>query len=113
MTLAKRGPNGLTRRRSLLNSLIELPDLGSAIQAPPAQTFAALVRKVGIEDAGELVAFATTPQLVQAFDEDLFVSDRASERESPDVDLALRRDSRRREDRPHVRPPHRPGPREA
>ena len=85
MTLVKRGPHGLTRTRSLLNSLIELPDLARTIQALPAQTFASLVRKVGVEDAGELVALATTEQLVQAFDEDLFVSDRAGERESLDV----------------------------
>ena len=85
MTLAKRGSHGLTRTRSLLNRLIELPDLASTIQALPAPTFAALVRKVGVEDAGELVALATTEQLVQAFDEDLFVSNRGGERESLDV----------------------------
>ncbi|MEO7036796.1 MAG: DUF6178 family protein [Polyangiaceae bacterium] len=85
MTLAKRGPHGVTGTRSLLNSLIELPTLASTVQALPAQTFAALVRKVGIEDAGELVALATTEQLIQAFDEDLFVSDRAGERESLNV----------------------------
>jgi hypothetical protein len=85
MTLAKRGSHGLTTPRSLLNSIIELPDLASRIQALPAQTFAALVRKVGVEDAGDLVALATTEQLVGAFDEDLFVSDRAGERESLDV----------------------------
>lgn len=86
MKIAKRNPHGLSRTRSLLNSLVELPDLASTIQALPAQTFAALVRKVGVEDAGELVALATTEQLVQAFDEELFVSERAGERESLDVD---------------------------
>jgi hypothetical protein len=85
MTLARRGPSGLTRTRSLLNSLIELPDLANTIQALPAATFTALVRKVGVEDAGELVALATTEQLVQAFDEDLFVSERVGDRESLDV----------------------------
>lgn len=85
MTLATRGTQGLTRTRSLLNSLIEVPDLASTIQALPGPTFAALVRKIGVEDAGELVALATTEQLVQAFDEDLFVSRRAGERESLDV----------------------------
>lgn len=86
MTISKRRTHGLTRTRSLLNSLVELPDLASTIQALPAQTFAALVRKVGIEDASEIVALATTEQLVQAFDEDLFVSERAGERESLDID---------------------------
>lgn len=85
MTPTKRGSHGLTRTRSLLHSLIELPDLAGTIQALPVQTFAALIRKVGVEDAGELVALATTEQLVQAFDEDLFVSEHAGERESLDV----------------------------
>src|SRR4051812_33958603 len=84
MTLAKRGSHGLTRTRSLLNRVIELPDLATTIQALPSQTFAALIRKVGVEDAGELIALATREQLVQAFDEDLFVSERAGERESLD-----------------------------
>lgn len=85
MTLAKRRSQRLTSTRSLLSSLIELPDLASRIQALPAPLFAALVRRIGVEDAGELVALATTEQLVQAFDEDLFVSSRAGERESLDV----------------------------
>jgi hypothetical protein len=84
MTLAKRGSHGLTRTRSLLNRVIELPELATTIQALPSQTFAALIRKVGVEDAGELIALATREQLVQAFDEDLFVSERAGERESLD-----------------------------
>lgn len=85
MKLTKRGADRLTTARSLLNRLIELPDLASAIQALPGPTFAALVRKIGVEDAGELVALATTEQLVQAFDEDLFVNDRAGDRETFDV----------------------------
>lgn len=87
MTLAKRkrGARGLSRARSLVDSLIELPDLGPRIQALPPPTFASLVRKVGLEDAGELLALSTTEQLVQAFDEDLFVNERAGERESLDV----------------------------
>lgn len=85
MTLVQRGSHGLTSTRSLLNNLIELPDLARTIQALPAQTFASLVRKVGVEDAGELIALATTEQLVQAFDEDLFVGARVGERESLDV----------------------------
>lgn len=85
MTLGKRRPQGLAKMRSLSSRLIELPDLARTIQALPVQAFAALVRKVGVEDAGELVALSTTEQLVQAFDEDLFVSDRAGERETLDL----------------------------
>lgn len=85
MTLHQRGPRGLSRTRALLNGLIELPDLAKTIQTLPARLFASLIRKVGLEDAGELVALATTEQLVHAFDEDLFVSVRIGERESLDV----------------------------
>lgn len=85
MTLTKRGSHKLSNTRSILNRLIELPDLARTIQALPAPTFAALVRQVGLDDAGELVALATTEQLVHAFDEDLFVGDRAGERETLDV----------------------------
>lgn len=85
MTLNERDARALTSTRSLLDRLIELPELARTVQALPPSAFAALVRKVGIEDAGELVALATTAQLVQAFDEDLFVSDRPGERESLDV----------------------------
>src|SRR5690606_25047755 len=46
---------------------------------------AALIRKVGLEDTGELVALATIEQLVHAFDHDLFVNEHAGERESFDV----------------------------
>jgi hypothetical protein len=81
MTLRKPPSRGLTAPRSLLNRLVEMPDLARTIQALSAQTFAALVQKIGVEDAGELVALATTEQLVQVFDEDLFTSDRAGERE--------------------------------
>ena len=84
MTLVKRSPHGLTRTRSLLNSLIELPDLARTIQALPAQTFASLVRKVGVED---LVSSSRSrrPSSCPGVRRDLFVSDRAGERESLDV----------------------------
>ncbi|CAN5553349.1 hypothetical protein BH09MYX1_BH09MYX1_24180 [soil metagenome] len=73
-----------SRRTQLLARVIETPDLVHAIKslAPPA--FSALVRAIGIEDAGEIVALATTEQLVSAFDEDLFASDRPGEREEFD-----------------------------
>lgn len=75
-----------SRTRSLLDRVIALPDLARTVRALPAQTFAALVREVGVEDAGELLALATADQLVRAFDEDLFVGARAGERETFDVD---------------------------
>ncbi len=85
MTLTKTDARGPVTTRSLLHSLIDTPDLARTIEQLPVRTFAALIRNVGVEDAGELVALATTEQLVQAFDEDLFVSERAGERETLDM----------------------------
>lgn len=85
MTLTRPAPLKLPTTRSLLESLIAMPDVEHRLQALPPSSFAALVRKVGVEDAGELVALATTEQLVQAFDEDLFVSEQAGEREVLDA----------------------------
>lgn len=84
MTDLPSAPKRAPSTRSLLHRLIDAPALAPAIQAMPPASFAALVRDVGLEDAGELVAMATTAQLVAAFDEDLFVNDRAGERETLD-----------------------------
>jgi hypothetical protein len=70
---------------TLLTRLFELPELAAEVQALPAADFAALVRRIGIEDAGELLALATSEQLVTAFDEDLFTNDRPGERERFDA----------------------------
>lgn len=86
MSLTRRERSlGAGQTSRVLNRMIERPELGAEIKALSAQRFSALVREIGVEDAGELIALATTEQLVQAFDEDLFVSDRAGERESLDV----------------------------
>ncbi len=70
---------------SLLSRLIETPDLADMVRALPLTTFAALVRHVGVEDAGEIIALGTTEQLVAAFDEDLFQNTNPGERERFDV----------------------------
>ena len=76
-TLRLRRPTPTT----LLARLIEAPDLVQQVRALPNPVFAAVVRQLGVEDAGELVALATTEQLVAAFDEDLFVNTDPGERE--------------------------------
>jgi hypothetical protein len=48
-----------------------------------------LIERIGLEDAGELVAFATTEQLAAVFDEDLWRSDRPGEDERFDADRFL------------------------
>ncbi|MFH2010445.1 MAG: DUF6178 family protein [bacterium] len=81
------GPQGKTQLTrpvapgTILARLLEAPDLVRTIRALPEQTFSALVRNIGVEDAAEIVALATTEQLVAAFDEDLFANPQAGERE--------------------------------
>lgn len=74
----------LQRRRptaSLLARLVEVPDLVAAVRALPAADLSAAIREIGLEDAGPLVAAASPEQLLAAFDEDLFRSERPGERE--------------------------------
>lgn len=78
-------PQRATSTASLLSRLIATPDLVRAVQALPGPTFSALVRRIGVEDAGELLALASNEQLVDAFDEDLFRNDRPGERETFDA----------------------------
>lgn len=66
---------------SLLTHLLDAPELVREVQALPPSSFSRLLRHVGLEDAGELVALATTEQLVGAFDEDLFRNTRPGRRE--------------------------------
>lgn len=60
--------------RRLLARVLDDPGLVAAIQHLPAPTLARLIDHVGLEDAGELIALATTAQLELVFDEDLWRS---------------------------------------
>lgn len=59
---------------AVLARLLDTPALAAQVAALDAPALGALVRAVGLEDAGELVALATTEQLVAVFDEDLWRS---------------------------------------
>jgi hypothetical protein len=69
----------------VLSRLVETPALVDELRTLPPPAFAALVRQIGVEDAGGIVALATTEQLVAAFDEDLFANARPGEREAFDA----------------------------
>lgn len=56
----------------LLHRIFDTPALVSAVRELPAPALAQLIDHVGLEDAGELVALASTEQLHQVFDEQLF-----------------------------------------
>ncbi|MDH5673007.1 MAG: DUF6178 family protein [Myxococcales bacterium] len=58
-----------------LSRLLEASDLAQRLPRLPARDFSALVQHLGVHDAGELVALATTQQLQAALDEDIFASE--------------------------------------
>ncbi|HEY3499661.1 MAG TPA: DUF6178 family protein [Polyangiaceae bacterium] len=69
----------------LLARVLDTPDLADQLRALPAPALAKLVEHVGLEDAGELVALATTGQLEAVFDEDLWQNARPGAEERFDA----------------------------
>jgi len=72
-------PNTLANPQSMLARVLEEPDLVSAIQALPPASLLGLIERVGLEDAGELIALTTTEQLRRIFDEDVWRNGRPGE----------------------------------
>lgn len=70
----------------LLARVLDLPELPARVRALPGQALGKLIGRVGLEDAAELVALASTEQLSQIFDEDLWRSDVAGVDERFDDD---------------------------
>jgi hypothetical protein len=70
-----------TQPRRLLQRILDRPDLVTAVRALRPAALLRLVAEVGLEDAGELVSLATTEQLQQIFDEDLWQSARPGQDE--------------------------------
>jgi hypothetical protein len=56
----------------LLLRILDQPELVAAVRELPAPVLGALIDRVGLEDAGELVALASTEQLQGVFDQDLW-----------------------------------------
>src|ERR1041384_7842488 len=88
--------------RQLLARVLETPELAEQVQSLPPPVLGKLIEHVGLEDAGELVALATTEQLAHIFDEDLWKSSRVGEDERFDsarfllwLELMLEADERR------------------
>lgn len=69
----------------LLARILDRPALLAEVRAMSPRELGALVDRVGLEDAGEIVALATTEQLVGLFDADLWRADRAGEPERFDA----------------------------
>lgn len=75
--IAKRNPSGaaLGSTRQLLAHLLDEPALLAEVRELPPASLAHLIHAVGLEDAGEIIALATTAQLERIFDDDLWVQD--------------------------------------
>src|SRR5690242_8891499 len=72
--------------QSLLQRILETPEQVAALQHLEAPALARLIHHVGLEDAGELVALATTQQLTRIFDEDLWRRGRPGQEERFDAE---------------------------
>jgi hypothetical protein len=78
----------LSRHRvggGLLGQLLDDPELAPALRALPAPALRQVILRVGLEDAGELVALSTLEQLRDVFDEDLWRSAGPGEDEAFDA----------------------------
>jgi hypothetical protein len=101
--------------RRLLSRVLEDPRLPQRIASLPARELGRLVDKVGLEDAGELLAFATVTQLRDLFDEDLWAPSDPGDDATFDskrfrVWLEVMLEAGRRHARREARlPPRRPG----
>jgi hypothetical protein len=66
--------------------MLDEPNLVAAVQALPATALGKVIDHIGLEDAGEIVALATTDQLQRIFDDDLWRSERPGKDETFDAD---------------------------
>jgi hypothetical protein len=60
--------------QQLIYRILDQPNLVAAVQSLPPPALGRLINHVGLADAGEIVALATTDQLVRIFDDDLWRS---------------------------------------
>ena len=62
---------------ALLRRILERPGLLAAVRELPGAVLGTLIARIGLEDAGDLVALASTAQLERVFDDELWRADRA------------------------------------
>jgi hypothetical protein len=74
------------RPQQLLTRILDQPQLVSVIQTLEPRVLGRVIDHIGLEDAGELVALATTQQLRAIFDDDLWRSERPGQDERFDAD---------------------------
>ena len=74
-------PHAPANPHALLARILEQPELVHAVQSLPPDALLRLIDRVGLADAGELIALTTTEQLRRVFDEDVWRSQRPGEDE--------------------------------
>jgi len=79
-------PAEIIRPIGLLNRILQEPELVAQVQNLEARTLGRVIRHIGLEDAGEIIALATTEQLRQVFEEDLWRSERPGDAETFDAE---------------------------
>ncbi len=65
--------------RRLVERVLESPALVAAVRELPPEALGKWIDTLGLEDSGEIVALASTEQLLHVFDEDLWSASRAGE----------------------------------
>ncbi|HVU03850.1 MAG TPA: DUF6178 family protein [Polyangiaceae bacterium] len=76
------GRHHVSSSRALLMHILERPELVSAVRELPGAVLGRWIDRIGLEDAGELVALASTRQLEQLLDEDLWKAEDAGRDET-------------------------------
>ena len=77
MTSLSRDSRPDSTSTKLLLRILERPGLVAAVRELPGAVLGKLIDRIGLEDAGELVALASTAQLERVFDDDLWRAERA------------------------------------
>ena len=72
-----------------LTQLLEDPELITTIQEMPSEALAALIDRIGLEDTGEILALATTEQLLNVIDMDVWQNAHHGEDETFDPERFL------------------------
>jgi hypothetical protein len=75
-----------SKPRHLLARILDTPDLPKVVQSLEPRVLHQLVRYCGLEDCGEIIALATTEQLMRVFDDDLWRNEKIGEEDEFDAD---------------------------
>ena len=78
-----------TSSRALLARILDQPDLPAQVERLPPALLGKLIDRIGLEDAGEILCLASTDQIAQIFDDDLWKNERPGDVERFDAERFL------------------------